>query len=70
MSNRTALVFGMILVALNVVQKNPPLLTPITDSDSGKEEKRQEKDRPAHPRDTPPDRERMHFRSVHVLPEP
>ena len=70
MSNRTALIFGMILVALNVVQKTPRLLTPISDSDCGKEEKRQEKDRPAHPRDTPPDRERIHFRAVHVLPEP
>lgn len=66
MSNRAALVFGILLLVLNVVQRTPRLLLPVSDSDCGKEEKRQERDRPAHPRDTPPDRERLHFRVVHI----
>ncbi len=70
MSNRTALVFGILLVAVNGIQKTSRHLAPISDSDCGKQEKRDEKSRPAHPRDTPPDRERMHFRAVYVLPEP
>jgi hypothetical protein len=66
MSNRTALFFGILLITINVLMKTPRVLAPLSNSDCGKEDKRQERERPAHPRDTPPDRERLHFRVVHI----